>query len=146
MEAQYVSEKLGKLLKPKTSEEILPYFADIKKPIDFAKAADKYYDSFGEFPPFEVYPLIYHIWEDMRYKFPDNVEHGLYTAEWNKIECSFKMNHRHITIFQTDKDYVVFKINPFKRIRKLRKHFIRPNNYFVHNMDDYQELIEYIMK
>jgi hypothetical protein len=141
-----VRESIGKILKPKSEEEILSQLKD----------ADPYEIFWNEdidwrTLPIEKLPLIFQIWDDFSKRFPASIQRKLRGEDMGtfgkSVEFDAKLDGREIWVKDkfdsTGRNEVMFKIYPFKKIRKL-KDIIIANNYMLENMDQYHTMINKI--
>jgi len=143
MVKKLVSESLGDILKPKSTEEIQ---ANMK----YADPYDFYHIEGppGEKPwPIEIQPLIFQIWDDFKREFPQYVTDALKAEHMGSmgkhVEFSAEKDGRKMWIKTMPGNEVMFKIFPFKKIRGLKDIRIA-NNYMLQNMDQYHILVSKI--
>ena len=146
MKAKFVYEAIGDILKPKNREEIIKNLQNLD-PIKFYERYDYLTNFFGGKIPFKYHPLIGQIYHDMRKRYGDQItylkEEDL-GSMGKSIEFSAIIKERHIWVNQSEHQIdIMFKIWPFKRIKKL-KHIRLANNYMIENIEQYNELIKYL--
>lgn len=143
-----VNEKLEDILKPKSREEIEKGIKDLDlQNLDPVVFYDRYYLNQNQLPP-EFLPLIGQIHHDISKKpgvyCSRNIAVHDFGSMGRHIEFNAKINGRRIYVSQNEgqKD-IIFKIYPFKKIRKL-KHLRLVNNYMIENFEQYEELIKHL--
>ncbi len=139
-----VNESIRDKMTPKPTEDIVKNLKNMN-PVLY----NKYKKDLGVDIPEESEPLIYQVWRDMKKRFPNETSE-LHLRDLGSfgqdMEFNSVIDNRSIYVSHSEiSDNVMFKIYPFKKIRRLED-LIVANNYMLENIEQYNEMIEELVK